>query len=70
MPPLGRILITAGIVLITAGVLISVGSRFGLGKLPGDLFFTRGQTTFYFPLATSLILSLFLTLLFNLFFRR
>jgi len=61
---------TAGIVLLIAGVLVTVGSRFGLGKLPGDFFFQKGNTTFYFPLATSIIISLLLTLFLNLFFRR
>lgn len=70
MNPLGRMLITAGVVLLIAGVLVTVGSRFGLGKLPGDFFFQRGNATFYFPLATSIIISLLLTLFLNLFFKR
>ena len=70
MPPLGRMLITAGIVLLIAGILVTVGGRLGLGKLPGDFLFRRGNATFYFPLATSIIISLLLTLLFNLFLRR
>lgn len=70
MNPMGKMLMTAGIVLLMAGVLVTVGSRFGLGKLPGDFFFQKGNTTFYFPLATSIIISLLLTLLLNLFFRR
>jgi hypothetical protein len=70
MPPLGRMLITAGIVLLIAGILVTVGGRFGLGKLPGDFLFRRGNATFYFPLATSIIISLLLTLLLNLFLRR
>jgi len=70
MNPLGKMLITAGVVLLIAGVLVTVGSRFGLGKMPGDFFFQRGNATFYFPLATSIIISLLLTLFLNLFFRR
>ena len=70
MPPLGRMLIAAGIVLLIAGILVTVGGRLGLGKLPGDFLFRRGNATFYFPLATSIIISLLLTLLFNLFLRR
>jgi len=70
MNPMGKMLMTAGIVLLMAGVLVTVGSRFGLGKLPGDFFFQKGNTTFYFPLATSIIISLLLTLFLNLFFRR
>ncbi|MDW7672029.1 MAG: DUF2905 family protein [Bacillota bacterium] len=70
MPPLGRMLITAGIVLLIAGLLVTLGGRLGLGKLPGDFLFRRGNATFYFPLATSIIISLLLTLLLNLFLRR
>ena len=70
MNPMGRMLITAGVILLIAGILVSVGGRIGLGKLPGDFFFQRGNTSFYFPLATSLVISLVLTLLLNLFLRR
>ncbi|MDW7677440.1 MAG: DUF2905 family protein [Bacillota bacterium] len=63
-------LITAGIVLLIAGLLVTLGGRLGLGKLPGDFLFRRGNATFYFPLATSIIISLLLTLLLNLFLRR
>lgn len=70
MNPVGKMLMTAGIVLLMAGVLVTVGSRFGLGKLPGDFLFQKGNATFYFPLATSIIISLLLTLFLNLFFRR
>ena len=66
----GKALITIGLFFIIAGILMMAGSRLGLGKLPGDIFFRRGNTTFYFPLATSILVSLLLTLLLNLFFRR
>ena len=47
-----------------------LGERFGLGRLPGDLVWRRKNTTVYFPIVTSLVLSVVLTLLLNLLFRR
>ena len=64
-----RILIVAGIVLIAAGLLWPFITRLGLGRLPGDIAIERGNFRFYFPLVTSLILSVVLTLLFWLFRR-
>ncbi|HHY78764.1 MAG TPA: DUF2905 domain-containing protein, partial [Thermoanaerobacter sp.] len=55
--------------LILIGVLFSVGSKIGLGRLPGDIVYQKGNFTFYFPIMTSLLLSLFLTLIFWLFRR-
>nr|WP_218623560.1 DUF2905 domain-containing protein [Thermoanaerobacter sp. CM-CNRG TB177] len=56
-------LILMGAILILIGVLFSVGSKIGLGRLPGDIVYQKGNFTFYFPLMTSLLLSLLLTLL-------
>jgi hypothetical protein len=66
---MGRFLIVAGLVLIGLGVLWTVGERFGLGRLPGDIVVERGNFRFYFPLATSLVLSLVISLLLWLFSR-
>jgi hypothetical protein len=66
---MGRFLIVAGLVLIGLGVLWTVGERFGLGRLPGDIVVERGNFRFYFPLATSLMLSLVISLLLWLFSR-
>ncbi|HLT57547.1 MAG: DUF2905 domain-containing protein [Limnochordales bacterium] len=61
---LGRLLIFLGLVLAAAGVLlVLVGRVPGLGRLPGDILIQRGNFTFYFPLATSLLISLLLTLI-------
>lgn len=69
MPP-GRLLIILGVVLILAGLLLTYGGRIPwLGKLPGDLRIERENFFFYFPLATSLLVSLLLSLLFWLFRR-
>ena len=65
---MGRILIVCGIVLLAAGLLVNMGLP--LGRLPGDIAIRRGSVSFYFPLATSLIASLVLTLLFMLLGKR
>lgn len=62
MRDIGRILVVTGIVLVVAGVVLTVAGRAGIGRLPGDLIYRRGSFTFYFPLMTSVILSLILTL--------
>ncbi len=70
MAPLGKLLILTGLVLVGLGVLFVVGGKIGwLGRLPGDFTFRRGNLTFYFPLATSLLVSAILSLLFWLFRR-
>jgi DUF2905 family protein len=64
---IGRAFIVAGVVLIVLGVILSLAGRLPwLGRLPGDIVVRRGGFTFYFPLATCLLLSLLLTLLFSL----
>ena len=63
----GRVLIAAGILIAALGVLLFLADRVpGLGRLPGDLVFRRGGVTFYLPLATCLLLSVLLTLIFAL----
>ncbi|HHY04557.1 MAG TPA: DUF2905 domain-containing protein [Thermoanaerobacterales bacterium] len=63
----GKLLIGLGIFLIIIGCFMIVMPKFGLGKLPGDIFIKKGNFTFYFPLATCIIISLILTLVFRLF---
>jgi hypothetical protein len=64
-----RILIVAGIALVLLGLLWPLIGRLGLGRLPGDIAFSRGNVRFYFPIVTSLVISVALTLLFWLFRR-
>ena len=64
-----RILIIAGVILLLAGLAWPLLVRLGLGRLPGDIMVERGNFRFYFPLVTSLVVSVFLTLLFWLFRR-
>lgn len=67
---LGRVLLVAGAALMAAGLLLVVAGKIpGLGRLPGDFMIERPGFTFYFPLATSLVVSALLTLLFWLFRR-
>lgn len=70
MESIGRLIISLGIVLIVIGAVITFGSKIGLGRLPGDIFIKKGNTTFYFPLVTSIVVSILLTIVANLFFRR
>jgi Protein of unknown function (DUF2905) len=63
----GRFLIVVGLVLVAAGVLVSLGVP--IGRLPGDFTYRRGSVSFYFPLTTSIIASILLTLL-MMFLRR
>jgi hypothetical protein len=63
----GRFLIVTGLVIVAAGMLISMGVP--LGRLPGDVSYRRGNFSFHFPIVTSIVVSIILTLLFS-FFRR
>ena len=70
MSQLARILIIGGCAMAGLGVLLLWGERFGLGKLPGDFLWKRKHTTVYFPMMTSLLVSVVLSVLLNLFLRR
>ena len=65
---MGRLLIGLGIALVLAGVLINMGVP--IGRLPGDFSVKRGNFSFYFPLATSIIVSILLTLIVTFLGRR
>lgn len=69
---LGKFFILGGVTLIVVGVLLTLGSKLPwvLGRLPGDILIQRERFTFSFPIVTCLILSLLLTLIINLFFKR
>ncbi len=62
-----RTLIIIGLLILAAGLLWPWLSRLGLGRLPGDILIRREGYTFYFPLMTSILVSVVLTLLFWLF---
>jgi hypothetical protein len=59
---LGKVLIVVGLLIAGIGVLISMGLP--VGRLPGDISYRRGNFGFYFPLATSILVSIVLTLVF------
>jgi Protein of unknown function (DUF2905) len=64
---LGRALVVLGVVILALGLVLTFAGRIPwLGRLPGDIVFRRGRFTFYFPLATSILVSLLLTLLLRL----
>lgn len=66
---LAKAMITIGIVVLVAGIVLYFGGKLGLGRLPGDIFVRKGSFTFYFPLATCIIISILLTLVLRLFRR-
>lgn len=67
----GKFLILLGIIFVLLGlILIFVPKIPFIGKLPGDIYVKKDNFTFYFPLGTSILISLLLTLILNLIFRR
>ncbi|NLO80248.1 MAG: DUF2905 domain-containing protein [Xanthomonadaceae bacterium] len=65
----GKLLVNIGLILVIIGLLWPWLSKLGLGRLPGDIVIKRENFTFYFPLATSIIASIVLTLILWLFRR-
>jgi hypothetical protein len=71
MDSLGKMLILFGVILALVGGLLLVAGKIPfLGRLPGDIVIRRERWSFYFPLTTSIVISILLTLLFSLFSRR
>ncbi len=67
----GRILIIFGIIIVLAGVILFFAGKVPwIGRLPGDFYFKGKNVTFYFPLATSILVSIILSLILYLFFRK
>jgi len=64
----GRLLIIVGVVIAAVGLLMTLGLP--LGRLPGDFTIRRGSLTFYFPLASSILASIVLTLVMMFLTRR
>jgi hypothetical protein len=71
---IGRFLLAAGLILAAIGLLLVIAPQVPgldrLGRLPGDIFIQRGNTTIFIPIVTSIVLSLVLTIVLNLFIRR
>ncbi|WP_227765831.1 DUF2905 domain-containing protein [Zhaonella formicivorans] len=67
---IGKTIAVLGLFLLILGLIILAAGKIPfLGKLPGDIFLQKGNFTFYFPLATSVLLSIILTIILNLLFR-
>ena len=59
---MGKLLVVVGLIIAGIGLLIMAGVP--IGRLPGDLVYRKGNATFYFPVVTSIVVSVILTLLF------
>lgn len=72
MENMARILIYSGIVLLLTGLIFLAFYKLGITwfRLPGDIYFKRGNASFYFPVMSCLLISLILTLIFNFIGRR
>ena len=72
MEQFGRLLVIMGLVIAVVGFLLMLGPRlpFRVGRLPLDFHYQRGNFNFYFPLGTSILISIVLTLIFSLLNRR
>ena len=71
LQPLGRLLIVLGAVLMSVGIILMIGPKIPwLGRLPGDILVQRPGISFYFPITTSILLSLLLSLVMWLFGKR
>ena len=69
--PFGKIIIVLGILLVVIGVIIALAPKIPyLGRLPGDIYIKRDNFSFYFPLASSIIISIVLTIILNFLFGR
>jgi Protein of unknown function (DUF2905) len=66
----GRLLLLLAVVIAVVGVLLILAGRGLIPRLPGDIAIERGNTKFYFPLGTSIVVSLVLTIVLNLIIRR
>ena len=68
---IGKLIIVAGVILVAVGILFLLLGRVPvIGRLPGDFVIRRDNVTIYVPLETMILISLLLTIIINLFFRR
>jgi hypothetical protein len=70
METLGKVLIVTAMLLGAVGVLLLVVGRLGIDRVPGDIVYRRPNLTVYVPLGTMLLVSIVLTIVLNLLFRR
>ena len=69
-PDIGRILVVVGLVVAAIGLLAVLGVRLPLGRLPGDISISGERGGIFIPITTMLVLSVLLTLIVNLLWRR
>ncbi|MCL0068062.1 DUF2905 domain-containing protein [Peptococcaceae bacterium] len=68
---IGKIIFSIGILMvIVGGAMMLTGKFFNFGKLPGDIYIQKGNFTFFFPIATMILISIILTILLNILFRK
>ncbi|MCL0032912.1 DUF2905 domain-containing protein [Peptococcaceae bacterium] len=68
---IGKIIFSIGILMvIVGGAMMLTGKLFNFGKLPGDIYIQKGNFTFFFPIATMILISIILTILLNILFRK
>ncbi len=68
MHEIGKLLLVFGLFMVIVGLLLLFSAKIPMiGRLPGDFVIKKGNFTFYFPLATSIIISVILTILFSIF---
>jgi uncharacterized membrane protein YwzB len=67
---IGKLLIGGAVVLLVLGGVFLLLGRFGLDRLPGDIVFQKGNFTVYAPIGLMILVSIVLTILLNVFFRR
>lgn len=66
MADMGKWLVVAGVVLVLIGLLAQTGAFSWFGRLPGDIRIERPNTSFYFPIASMLVISVVLSVLLHL----
>lgn len=66
MESLGKLFISIGLIMIFLGGVFVLGEKIGLGKMPGDIFIQKENFTLAFPIVSSLIISIILTIVLNL----
>lgn len=69
--PMGKTLLVLGLIIVGVGLILMFGSKIPyLGKLPGDIHIQRKNFSFYFPVTTSILVSIIVTIILTLFSRR
>jgi hypothetical protein len=66
----GKFMVIAGLVILIIGLVFLISDKLPIGKLPGDFQFGHGRFKIYLPVATSILLSIVLTLVLNFFSRK